>query len=368
MKTFKALQATPAAFVAIAVVASLAAQSRNWTTHNYSSDGFSISLPSDPQIHTQKDPAGSWMHSYTIDLGQGALMIGVVQFATMVPGKGPDGILQDGKNGALAQSHSHLVSEKKITLGGAPGLDFEAENETIHLRARVFLAGNTVYQLVEGYPIGKPFDQATEFFDSFRLIAREPASSHPAATPEPSLSSPTTTSDQQRSIYGPLTFNSEGADFYIAQNGKFAPAAVSDGTIEIHLHPGSFQIGYNGEQLNICLAQSPFPEVRADPGGYRASCLSGAKTGARERNSDTLLVYSGNKWSDGNTEFSDATSMKATPIKGFRSAYQVNQLQFVEARDTTLSRFKGTLYGYIVVYKQPVLSSRDIMPMHLIFE
>ena len=90
--------------------------------------------------------------------------------------------------------------------------------------------------------------------------------------------------------------------------------------------------------------------------------------GAREPNSDALLVYSGKKWSDGNTEFSDATSMKAAPIKGYKFAYQVNRLQFIAAPDMTLGHFKGMLYGYIVVYKQHVRSNKDIMPIHLIFE
>lgn len=176
------------------------------------------------------------------------------------------------------------------------------------------------------------------------------------------------TSDQQSPSYGPLTFDSEGADFYVAQNGRFAPASVSDGTIEIHLRPGSFQIGYNGEQMNMCLAQAPSPEMKTSPHGEKASCLSGAMTGARERNSDGLLVYSGKKWSDGNTDLSDATSMKAAPMKGYKFAYQVNKLEFVVGDDMPVSGFKGTLYGYIVVYKQQVRSNKDIMPIHLIFE
>lgn len=60
--------------------------------------------------------------------------------------------------------------------------------------------------------------------------------------------------------------------------------------------------------------------------------------------------------------------MKATPMKSFQFAYQVNQLLFVEARDMTLSTFKGTLYGYIVVYKQHERSNKDIMPIQLVFE
>lgn len=186
-----------------------------------------------------------------------------------------------------------------------------------------------------------------------------------ASAPAPA---PAQAADQPAPAYGPLTFNREGADFYVVQDGKFAPAAVSGGTIEIRLHSGSFQIGYNGEQMNICLAQTAFPEVRADSSGNRVSCLSGAESGAREPNSDALLVYSGQKWSDGNSELSDETSMKAAPMKGFRFAYQINQLYFVGASDRSLSSFKGTLYGYIVVYKQHERSNKDIMPIHLIFE
>lgn len=169
-------------------------------------------------------------------------------------------------------------------------------------------------------------------------------------------------------VYGPLTFNREGADFYFAQDGKFAPALVTGGIIEIHLHPRSFQIGYNGEQMNICLAPVPFPEIRTDPSGYRASCLAGPMSGARAPHSDALLVYSGNKWSDGNSTLTDATSLKAVPMKGFKFAYQVNQLQFVTDPAMTLSSYQGTLYGYLVVYTQPERSNREIMPVHLIFE
>ena len=173
VRTFKTLRALLAASISFAAITSCAAQTRNWTNHDYAADGFSISLPSDPQINLQKDPSSnSQMRSYAIDLGQGsALMIGVMRFGSM-PAKTPDAILQDGKNGALAQSKTHLVREKKITLGAAPGLDFEAESDTLHIRAQVFLVGTTAYQLVESYPIGKPFDHAPDFFGSFHLLSK----------------------------------------------------------------------------------------------------------------------------------------------------------------------------------------------------
>ena len=77
------------------------------------------------------------MHSYTVGVGNGGLMISVIQFGSMAPTKTPDAILQDRKNGGLAQSKTHLVPEKKITLGGAFGLDFETENETTHVKTRL---------------------------------------------------------------------------------------------------------------------------------------------------------------------------------------------------------------------------------------
>jgi hypothetical protein len=169
--------------------------------------------------------------------------------------------------------------------------------------------------------------------------------------------------------YGPLVFNrAGGGDFYVEQDGRFAAADFHDGAIEIRLRAAPFQIGFNGEQLNICLAQTEFPEIRPDPKGYRASCLSGPFAGARPAHSDALLVYSGSKWSDGNTEFSDATSLAATPMKGYRAAYQINSLLFVTSPQLKLDEFKGTLYGYLVVYRVHERRNRDIMPIRMIFD
>lgn len=173
MGTFKTLRALLVSSISVTAIVFCAAQTPNWTIHDYSADGFSISLPSDPQISLQKDDAShSQMRTYAVAVGQGVLMIGVMHFG-MKPSKSPDAILQDGKNSALARSKTRLLREKQITLGDAPGLDFEAQSDTLHVRAQLYLVGgSTVYQLVESYPIGKPFDHASEFFDSFRLTAK----------------------------------------------------------------------------------------------------------------------------------------------------------------------------------------------------
>ena len=169
--------------------------------------------------------------------------------------------------------------------------------------------------------------------------------------------------------YGPLVFNrTGGGDFYIAQKGRFVPAEFHECAIEIHLHSAPFQIGYNGEQLNICLAEVDFPEVRTDPKGFRASCLSGPLTGARPPHSAALLVYSGKKWNDGNTELSDATSLVAKPMKGYRAAYQINSMLFISTPGFKLGQFKGTLYGYLAVYREHERRNKEIMPIRMIFD
>lgn len=168
--------------------------------------------------------------------------------------------------------------------------------------------------------------------------------------------------------YGPLTFNRARADFYFSQGGQFARAELArDGVIEVHLKNAPFQIGYTGRQLNLAMAQIPISEISTDPMGYKASRLSGPMAGGRVPNSDELLVYSGRNWSDGNTDFSDRTSMRTGPMQGFQHAYQVNKIAFLADEHMTLNNFQGMLYGYIVVYKQRERRNRDIMPIRLIF-
>jgi len=166
--------------------------------------------------------------------------------------------------------------------------------------------------------------------------------------------------------YGPLTFNRSGADFYFSQDGQFARTELgTDGTIDIYLKNAPFQLGHNGRQLNLALAQIPISEISTDPKGFKASRLSGPMAGGHEE--DMLLVYSGQKWTDGNTAFLDATSRKASPMPGYRYAYQVNKVLFLADEKLTLETFKGTVHGFIVVYKQHERKDRDIMPVRLIF-
>ncbi len=155
-------------------------------------------------------------------------------------------------------------------------------------------------------------------------------------------------------------------NFYFSQGGQPARMAFgSDGVLDVYLNNAPFQLGYNGRQMNLALAQAPITETSTDPKGFKASRLSGAMAGAREP--DELLVYGGRDWRDGNSEFSDGSSAPAMPRSGYQHAYQINKVTFVRDPNTTLRGFRGVLHGFVLVYRQPERVDQDIVPIRLNF-
>jgi hypothetical protein len=151
------------------------AQTAPWKQFIYSDDGFQASYPSTPDLQkkTVQTSAGEFeMRSYAAQVGDTALIVAVSDFGTSVAERSPDQMLLGAKNSMLSNSASHLVSEKKITLGTNPGTQFEAENSATHFTVRMYLVGTTLYQMLIVSPINKPFDQGSRFLDSFQLVTR----------------------------------------------------------------------------------------------------------------------------------------------------------------------------------------------------
>jgi len=165
-----------AAFAAVlCFTAVLGAQAPEWKSYSYPADGFSASYPSQPESSKRNVPtdAGNFeLRAYLAQDGEAALFVGVCDYGSAVAGKNPDTVLQGAKTGAVGNVNGHLVSEKKITLGTYPGIEFEAENDTMHFSARVYLVGATLYQTLTAAPLGKPYAGVTRSLDSFQLIAR----------------------------------------------------------------------------------------------------------------------------------------------------------------------------------------------------
>lgn len=167
-------------FVVLFFAAALSARAQTpaWKTYTYTSDGFSASYPSEPQVQKRDVPtdAGSFeLRSYVLDTGDSvALFVGVCDYGSKLGGKDPDSLLQGAKDGALTNSKSHLVAEvRKITLGVYPGLAFESESDGAHFSARVYMVGSTLYQTLVVSPLKSPYPDTQRFLDSFQLIARD---------------------------------------------------------------------------------------------------------------------------------------------------------------------------------------------------
>jgi hypothetical protein len=153
----------------------LKAQAPQSKSYSYPSDGFQITFPAEPtlsksNVETQAGPFE--LRSYVSAISSTAYYVGVCDYGKDAAGKDPDDMLQGAKDGAMANTNSHLIKEEKIKLSIVHGLAFECENDKAYFTARVYMAGSMLYQVVVIYPIGIAPPDATSFLDSFGLITR----------------------------------------------------------------------------------------------------------------------------------------------------------------------------------------------------
>jgi hypothetical protein len=172
--------------VALFSFAALGAQAQQWKSFSYPSDGFSAAFPSEPQFSKRDVPTdkGSFeLRAYLAEDNQVALYVGVCDYGSAISDRTPDQVLNGAQQGAIDNVKAHLISGKTIMLGAYLGRDFEAENDTLHFYARVYLVGTTLYQTLIAAPLGTPYPSATTFLNSFQLIPRVSGAGSGAATP-----------------------------------------------------------------------------------------------------------------------------------------------------------------------------------------
>jgi hypothetical protein len=151
---------------------------QDWKPYPYPADGFSASFPSAPIAGKQSISTGAGtveLRTYTAEDSSAELIAAVCDYGEATQGKDPDAILEGAEKGAVDNSKSHLVKENKITLGPNHGVAFEADNDSVHLSARIYLAGTTLYQLVVASPLNVPYAGAARFLDSFQLLPPQTA-------------------------------------------------------------------------------------------------------------------------------------------------------------------------------------------------
>jgi hypothetical protein len=147
----------------------------DWKSYNFTDEGFSALFPSQPVKQKQNIPADKItleLRSYTVETPSLALEVVVCDFGDAIHDSDSDGILQGAKNGAVTSANAHLLTARKITLGIYPGIAFEAEADQLHLSARIYLVGTTLYQTFVSRPIDQANAESSKFLDSFQLIPR----------------------------------------------------------------------------------------------------------------------------------------------------------------------------------------------------
>jgi hypothetical protein len=160
---------------ALFLSASHTAQAQDFKTYTYSSDGFSAAFPAQPTLQKKDVPTekGSFeLRAYLAEDGEAAVFVGVCDYGSAIADRTADMVLDGAQDGAISNVSGHLVSGKKITLGIYQGREFQADNDTMHFTARIYLVGTTLYQTLVAAPISKPYPSVTRFLDSFQLIAR----------------------------------------------------------------------------------------------------------------------------------------------------------------------------------------------------
>lgn len=143
--------------------------------YSYPSDGFEITFPVEPtlsksNVDTQQGPIE--LRTYGCSDSSAYYAVDVSDYGKATADEDPDTVLQNAKNGAVANTHTRLINEQKIKLSVVPGLAFDCESDTFHLTAHLYLAGTTLYQVIVVYPIGDAPPDAASFLDSFGLIMR----------------------------------------------------------------------------------------------------------------------------------------------------------------------------------------------------
>jgi hypothetical protein len=158
---------TTLAVVLLAFAAALGVQAQQWQTYSYPADGFRAAFPSEPQFSKRDVPTDK----------------GSFELRAYLAERTPDQVLDGAQQGAIDNVKAHLVSGKKITFGVYPGREFEADNDTMHFYARIYLVGSTLYQTLIASPLGTPYPSATTFLNSFQLIPRVSGAGSGVATP-----------------------------------------------------------------------------------------------------------------------------------------------------------------------------------------
>ncbi len=162
---------------ALGLLAAASASAQEWKKFSGDSGRFSVELPGEPKQQkqdVQTDAGKITITMYIVEVGNGGYFVALSDFpAALVQAADPEVLLANARDGAVRNVRGKLVSDKAITLGEHQGreIQFEADNPAGKIvgRARLYLVGNRLYQLLVVGQGAEALEQSGKFFGSFRL-------------------------------------------------------------------------------------------------------------------------------------------------------------------------------------------------------
>jgi hypothetical protein len=152
-----------------------------WQEYTSQDASYTIQMPARPVESVQgiPSPTGSLpMHVSLANMGpQEAYMTAYIDYPENFKNFSSDALLDGAAQGGVTNSHSTLVSKKRITLDGYPGVEMEmmmpASEGGGRAVSRIYWVAPRIYITVGGGPDTKEVKQAaTKFLDSFKLKKR----------------------------------------------------------------------------------------------------------------------------------------------------------------------------------------------------
>jgi hypothetical protein len=169
-------------FIAVAAVPAYAVVPE-WITFRSGPGRFSVLMPGpdEPKLNSEtKSAPGTGTYTsylFTQRSEKGIFLVGWADYPSTFK-FGIQAELGANRDNFLTALKARLISERGITLGTNPGIEFAAEAEKVCVRSRVYIVGSRPYQLIaatfEGMDDTANVDR---FFASFKLTGEfRPAS------------------------------------------------------------------------------------------------------------------------------------------------------------------------------------------------
>ena len=161
-------------FVFFAVLSTTVHAQDAWKEYIYKENQMAFSMPAAPVESTQfVDTAVGkiTIHQYMLDKGGYVLTVGMNVYPDKVLQTPSDKRLAGARDGVANNMKVKVTSEKKITLDGNPGIEFQYESDKYFGTWRIYLVGTAMYQIASINSVGTPrFPDTDRFLNSFRLV------------------------------------------------------------------------------------------------------------------------------------------------------------------------------------------------------